>query len=184
MSKQDEYQALREEIMHSQQEIKNYRNLLYTIVAAILVFAVEGGEKSILYLVPFVVIIPIFLAEMHQIDAMLRIGTYIYIFIEPNTECQWETRLYTYGKLHRNEYSTKNVSIDAYVMLSVCCITLSLLKLDFKKCDFNFYLTIVLQIIILGVCIYLFKTKRFDYSERKDKYIKEWKDIKALEIER
>lgn len=108
MEKQVEYEALREEILYSMQVVKNYRSLLYSIVVAALAFAFDKGV-SILFLLPFFGIIPIYLLAMHQIDSTLRIGAYIYVFIEPETECQWETRLYKYDQLHKNQYSTKKV---------------------------------------------------------------------------
>lgn len=106
MEKQTEYEALREEILYSMQVVKNYRSLLYTIVVAILAFAFDRDE-SILFLLPFAAIIPLYLLAMHQLDSTIRTGAYICVFLEDGTECQWETRLYMYDKLHRNEYSTK-----------------------------------------------------------------------------
>lgn len=71
------------------QTVKSYRSLLYTVVIAALAFAFDKDE-AILFLAPFGAIIPIYLLAMHQIDS------------------QWETRLYQYDKLHKNQYSTKN----------------------------------------------------------------------------
>ena len=98
MEKQIEYEALREEILSSMQIVKSYRSLLYTIVIAALAFAFDKDE-AILFLVPFGAIIPIYLLAMHQIDSTMRLGAYIYVFIEPGSECQWETRLYKYDNL-------------------------------------------------------------------------------------
>ncbi len=68
MGKQIEYEVLREEILCSTQVIKNYRSLLYSIVVAALAFAFDKNE-AILFLVPFIAIIPIYLLAMHQIDS-------------------------------------------------------------------------------------------------------------------
>lgn len=107
MDKQIEYETLKEEIQNSMQTVKSYRSLLYTVVIAALAFAFDKDE-AILFLVPFSAIIPIYLLAMHQIDSVMRIGAYIYVFIEPGTECQWETRLYKYDNSHKNQYSKKN----------------------------------------------------------------------------
>ena len=106
MNKQVEYNALREEILCSMQVVKNYRSLLYSIVVAVLAFAFDKNE-SILFLVPFFAIFPIYLLAMHQIDSTLRIGAYIYVFLEPETDCKWKTRLHKYDQLHRKQYSIK-----------------------------------------------------------------------------
>ena len=165
------------------QTIKNYRNLLYTIVIASLAYAFDKDE-AILFLLPFCAIIPLYLFTMHQVDSTMRLGAYIYVFIEPETSCQWETRLYKYDCLHRNQYSTKQISIDPYWCISFCCFILSILKLNYIYRDLNFYFTVVIQIILLIVCIYIFVNKRFDYLAMKEKYISEWKEIQKLENEK
>lgn len=156
MEKQVEYEALREEILSSMQTIKSYRSLLYTIVIAALAFAFDKNE-AMLFLVPFSAIVPIYLLAMHQIDSAMRLGAYIYVFIEPGSECQWETRLYQYDNLHKNQYSTKKSSIDPYWCMSFCCLLLSVLKLNFCNMNFDFYVTVIFQIVILIVCIYIFR---------------------------
>lgn len=180
MTKEIEYQALREEIMFSMKTVKNYRTFMYTVVVATLAFAIDK-EDPILCLIPFCIIIPLFLLAMHQIDSTLRIGAYIYVFLEPGTECQWETRIYKYDKKHRNEYSTKKSSIDPYWCVSLCCLILSIIYLDFIKIDIMFFLTIMFQATVLITSIYVFITKRVDYEKTKEKYINEWKSIKKNE---
>lgn len=182
MEKQVEYEALRAEILQSMQIVKNYRSLLYTIVVAALAFAFEKNE-AILFLVPFFAIIPIYLLSLHQIDSTIRIGAYIYVFIEQETDINWETRLYNYDKLHINEYSTKKLSVDSYQCLSLCCIILSVLKLNYCCIDLNLFFTIFVQIIISALCIYIFKNKKIDYLLVKEKYINEWKEIQRIENE-
>lgn len=159
MDKQIEYEALREEILCATQVVKNYRSLLYTIVVAVLAFAFDKNE-AILFLVPFIAIIPIYLLAMHQIDSTLRIGAYIYVFLEPGTECKWETRLYKYDQLHKNQYSTKKTSIEAYGYVSICCILLSVIKLDYTNIDLMFCTTVVGQMLVSVICIYLFVKKK------------------------
>lgn len=178
----EEYLALREEILSSIKTIKNYRSLLYTITVATLAFAVNNGN-AILFLIPFSAIFPIYLLIVHQIDSSLRLGAYIYVFIEPNSPLNWETRLYEFDKLYQRQYSTKKPSIDAFSVLSICCIFLSILNLDFHHRNLSFYSTILLQIAILVACIYFYSMKRPDYLKVKDDYIKKWKKVQALEKE-
>lgn len=118
---------------------------------------------------------------MHQIDSTLRIGAYIYVFIEPETECQWETRLYKYDQLHKNQYSTKKSSIDAYWCVSIVCLLLSIVNLDYTNWNLMFYVTIIGQIIVVVICGYLFIKKRPDYVETKQKYVNEWLEIQKEE---
>lgn len=180
MEKQVEYEAIREEILSNIQVVKSYRTFLYTIVIATLAFAFDKDE-AILFLVPFCAIIPLYLLAMHQIDSTMRLGAYIYVFLEPGTDCQWETRLLEYDKIHKNQYSTKKTSIDSYWCVSFSCLVLSILKLNYDHIGIDFYITIAAQILILMICIYIFLKKRPDYLKQKEKYIEEWKEVQKRE---
>lgn len=178
MDKKTEYEALRAEILLSLQTVKNYRTFLYSAVAALLAFAFEK-ENPFMFLIPFVVIIPLHLLSMHQIDSALRIGSYIYVFLENGEEVHWETRLLEYDKLHKGQYDTKKANIDPYWYLSLLCLTFSVVNVDFE--EKNFYLMLILPVAILILCLYLFFKKRPDYSKRKIYYINEWEKIKQNE---
>lgn len=68
--------------------------------------------------------------------------------------------------------------------MSFCCLLLSALKLDYCNMDFNFYITVIFQIVFMIVCIYIFIKKRPDYLVTKEKYINEWKEVQRVENER
>lgn len=44
-----------------------------------------------------------------------------------------------------------------------------------------FYVTIIGQIIVAVICVYLFIKKRPDYVETKQKYVNEWLEIQKEE---
>lgn len=135
MDKNTEYEALREEIILSLQTIKDYRNILYSAVAALLAFAFDNGN-SFIFLVPFVVIIPLHILSMHQVDSMLRIGAYIYVFLEEGEEVHWETRILEYDKLHQKQYDTQKIKIDPYMWLSMLCLVFSITNINFGEKNF------------------------------------------------
>lgn len=180
MDKQVEYTALRTEISAAEQTIINYRNLLYTITTAVLTFAVNKGD-ALLFLVPFAAIIPIYLMAMDQVKAMMRKVTYIYVFLEPDTECKWETRLYARDKLHQKRHISEKTSVDSYWGVSICCMALSVFFLTSETFGFKFCLTLCLQIIICVICVFLFFKKRPDYYNLKRKCIAEWRAIQKKE---
>lgn len=181
MDRKEEYLMLREEILMSLEVVKNYRTMLYTIVVAILAFAFDK-ENPWLFLVPFVAILPLYSLAMHQIDSTLRIGAYICVFLEPTTNFKWETNLYKYDQLHKNEYSTKKSSIDSYVIMSICCIILSVVNLDYSAIDrWDVRGCIIAQIALAMYSFWCFRTKHVDYLETKEKYIKEWTTIKSMD---
>ncbi len=178
MNRNDEYLMLREEILKSSEAVKTYRTLLYTIVVAILAFAFDKNNPW-LFLLPFAAILPLYLLAMHQVDSTLRIGAYIYVFLEPITNIKWETNLYRYDTLHENQYSTKKTSIEPYVVVSFCCIALSIANLNYSNIgDWDMCLCVCAQIILAACCWWAFYTKHVDYIKTKKKYIQEWEEVK------
>lgn len=181
MKKQVEYEALRNEIIYSMQIIKNYRSLLYTIVIAVLALAFQS-DNVVMFLIPFLVIIPIYLLEMHQVDSTARIGAYISVFIEPETDCQWETRLLKYEKTYKNNNRNKESLINPYWCISFGCIILSFMKLNYYNRNINFYIIFAEQIFAFVLCVFVFIKKNVNSLETKEKYIKEWNEIKKDEL--
>ncbi len=181
MGKQDEYKSLREEILVSLQVVKNYRNMLYVTVVATMAFAFDKGI-AILFLVPFCAIFPIYFLAKHQFDLILRMGAYISVFLEPGTDCRWETRLFEYDELYQDKYSTKSISANAYISISSCCLLLSMLHLDLKNINVEFFVTCIIQLILLLVCIYLFLIKKMNNLVLKENYIREWREIQRNEM--
>lgn len=172
---------LREEILKSSEMIKKYRLTMYTLTAALLAFAFDKNN-AFLFLMPFVAIIPLYLLAMHLIDSMMRIGAYLYVFLEPQCDIKWETMLYRYDSMHRSEHSTRKSLISPYVVVSLCCIVLSFMNLDFSNLySFELWSCLILQVALLVVCIYLFVAKHVDYISTKEKYISEWRAIKSLQ---
>ena len=94
---ESEYKALRDEILHSYTIVDNSRNILYVTVSCILAFAVTNNSPE-LYLLPFSVIIPIYMVSINYTCDMYRIGTYIMVFGEGlKSDYKWESR-----QLHLN----------------------------------------------------------------------------------
>ena len=181
MDKQVEYSLLKEEIFKSMQMIKDYRNWMYTIVIAVLILAFDKDE-AILFLVPFGAIIPMYILSIYESHTMMRIGAYIYVFIEPGTDCQWDTRLLKYDNIPENRFDFSKFRIDSYMLLSFFCLTFSIMKLDYSYIDYKFCFTVVIQIIIFFICIYLFEFKRPNYIKIKKMYIDKWELIHRQEI--
>lgn len=178
VNKKDEYVILRDEILLAMETVKNYRIMVYTIVIAILAFAFDK-ENPWLFLLPFIAIIPLYFLAMHQIDSTMRIGAYIYVFLEPEIDIKWETNLYQYDILHKNQESTKKSSIDPYVIMSICCLVLSFINLDFSNIHkWDMLSCFFAQVALALYSFWCFKSKHLDYLETKEKYIEEWKSIK------
>ena len=87
-----EYLMLRDEILKDYEIIQNSRNVLYAAVAAILAFAVDQKE-ALLFLIPYIVIIPVYLVTIDYTLNMYKLGTYLKVFHEQG-DFRWENRLY------------------------------------------------------------------------------------------
>jgi hypothetical protein len=175
-----EYKSLREEIILSMKTVKNYNNLLYTVVGALLAYAFDS-KNPILFLLPFVVIIPLYFLIKREMLQTLRIGSYIYVFIEKNyTEINWETRLIKYDKLLSSYNKHRKIPNDAYIFVSFTCILLSIIYTS-KNDIYELTICTILQTILGLLSIYCFIIRRVDYTKEKNQYIKEWKIIKEKE---
>lgn len=176
----DEYAILKEEILAELSTIQNCKNLVYTLVIALLAFSFEKNN-SWMFLLPFAAIIPLYNLIIQKIDSTLRTGTYMLVFLEPYLDIKWETNLYKYDKKYKNDFSTKKINIDSFVILSAICVILSIINLNFKQIEQpEVWGCIIFQLILVFYCIWSFYTRRIDYALRKEKYIKEWEQIKSL----
>ncbi len=87
-----EYEDIRGEI---KQKIELHNSLIMfmiTTVVAVLAFAVQG-DNSILYLLPFGIIIPTSMRITYYRTAMAKLSAYIIVYIENKIKgLNWETR--------------------------------------------------------------------------------------------
>ncbi len=174
-----EYSMLREEILLSMKTIKNYNNLLYTSTAALLAFAFKSFQ-SYLFLLPFVVIFPLYFLIKREMMQVMRIGAYILVFVEEDTEINWERRLNTYDTIF-NKNKHKFVPLNAYFGVSILCVFLSALNLNYQEWDISCLLCLIAQIMLAIISVILFIIVSPNYIKMKDQYIKEWIEIKRVE---
>ena len=80
-----EYEELRNEIKQKVELHNSLITFMITTVIAILAFAVEG-DSTILYLLPFGIIIPISMRVTYYRTAMLKLSAYIIVFLESEIE--------------------------------------------------------------------------------------------------
>lgn len=173
-----EYELLRQEILSGLNTIKNYRAILYTSVATIFAFSFTQTEPLI-FLVPAIVIIPIYLMSMNQTSSILRIGAYLKVFLE-GEDFFWESRLLKYD----NMFVSKNPSIDPYVFTSVCCTVLCLARLDYSRyLTSGFWIRILMSLIFLLCCVIILRVKRIDYKQEKMNYLRKWEEIRKAELD-
>lgn len=175
-----EYEELRSEI---EQKI-GIQNFLITFmiiaVIAVLAFAVEGNN-SILYLLPFGIIIPTSMRITYYRTAMARLSAYIVVYIEQNIKgLNWETRIHNFVHNGRDTFRD-NITISQYyegMILSIMCYLLYLF--DFTKDK-----TINLQVIIYAILPILFviwelviTIRIAGFNKERNFWIDQWKIFK------
>ncbi len=173
-----EYLMLREEIMYYYKVIHSARNILYASLGAILTFAISKNEP-LLCLIPYCVIIPIYIITIDYQYGMWRMGTYLLVFLE-GKEFNWERRLH---KLNTKSTGQINRHASSYnwpfVVTSLCCTLLFFIKIDYKNIDCKTILEIIFSIsLTIGFLMFIKIQKSPD--KIKEAYIQEWKNIKSL----
>lgn len=176
MTNEKEYGAIREEMLEAMRNEKSYFSLLYTITVAVFAFAFTQKEPLI-FLVPFTVIIPIYIMNMKQISSILRMGTYILVFHENNVS-GWETRL---AKYDESTYEYKR-EISAYSILAICSFVLCFWKIYILGIQTEENMArLIVAVCCLCICLYIIEVKRINYKVVKDSYIEKWQAIKDSE---
>ena len=175
----DESTMLREEIMLSMKTVKGYNNILYTTTVALLAFAFNSANSA-LFLLPFIVLIPLFLLTKREMMQVMRIGAYILVFLEESSIINWEKRLNSYDILFKKN-SHKHIPLNAYLGLSLLCLTLSISNTDYLNFYYYGMCMTIIQLILFLFSITVFGFLSPNYVKMKKEYIKQWELVKIKE---
>lgn len=177
----EEYKTLRDEIIHSYTIVDSSRNVLYIAVAYMLTFA-TNKNNPLLYLLPFAVIIPVYLIAINYTFDMYRIGTYIMVFGEGTMNGRrWETRQYQLNTQHEKAMPRQaKIFHIPYVSLGVACFILFLLSLDYKEVTVYSFSLLILGVVLFFTLLSIYAYYHDMISVQK-RYIQGWKEIKRKE---
>lgn len=175
-----EYENLRSEIQHKTELHNTLVTFMITTTIAVLAFALEGNN-TLLYLLPFGIIIPLSMRITYYRTAMIKLSAYVIVFIEDRIEgLNWETRNTKLINANKN-CLYDNFTISHYyegIILSIICYILYFGDyIKDKTIDFQtiLYLIMPLLLIIWEIVI----TKRImTFDKEKNEWIKKWKDLK------
>lgn len=179
----DEYSLLRTEILQCSQVLDNARNILYTAVGAILAFAFTQNDPLI-FVIPYVVIIPTYLLTLETVYSIYRIGAYLLVFHE-GTEYNWESRLFKlYDVLKPKKTLRYSFTLHVpFISVGFICTLLSLFFLftnDSEITIFDFAFRCGLPIVLLFSILAIAYIHR-ESSNAKSMFVKQWEDVKAAE---
>lgn len=179
MKGEKEYGFLRDEILAQYGGIRQYENLMYTAVAAMLAFSI-GSDYYVLCMIPYIVIITVYFIVMATKGGIVRIATYMIVFLEGD-EFNWETRQLEYKwKNFKDEVKFPWRTHSQYYLLSFACTIASLLKLWNGTGETLLQKIIISAVIVIFslMIMILFYRKRFDYGIMKKEMIDHWKEVK------
>ena len=88
-----EYELLKTEALKNSDHIVQYNSILYASTAAILAFGFDSKNTNpLVFLLPYVVILPVYLLIEKERESICRISSYMIFFLE-GSDYLWETRL-------------------------------------------------------------------------------------------
>lgn len=177
-----EYDTLRNEI---NQKIELHNTLLtftITTTVAVLTFALSQN-RTILYLVPFCILIPMSMRIAYYRSAMSKLSAYMIVFLEKNLNgVNWETRNADLVEEHlNNKKNINNYVVLRYfecLILAVICYVFYII--DYVK-DKEINAIVVINILwpLIFVIWEILVTKRINSVDKeKQEWIKRWNELK------
>lgn len=175
MNNSKEYELLRGEIQEGIKTAENYKAIMYSATAAIYAFAI-GFKEPMAYLLTLFIIIPVYLQNVEQTLSTLRIGAYLYVFIE-GVEFNWETRL----KKFDDTYKSKSPPINPYISLSAISTILVFAFQDYSMKIHYILFRLGIAVLAFIISAFIIRIKQINYLTEKQKYIHLWMEIKKME---
>lgn len=178
-----EYDMLREEIM---QKIELHNNLLIftiTTCVAILSFAFSQNN-AFLYLIPFCVVIPMSLRIAYYLSAMVKLSSYMIVFLEEG-DCgyNWETlnKAFTNNRITQKKNGIFDFTVQRYyefIILSLVCYILYIINYV-QNNQFDILMALNLLWPMLLVIFEAYITKRLNsFDKEKNEKVQEWQKLK------
>lgn len=175
-----EYEDLRDEIKQKIELHNSLITFMITTVIAILAFAVEG-KNTLLYLLPFGIIIPISMRVTYYRTAMIKLAAYIIVYLETEIkELNWETRNFKLINKDKNKFFDIATISHYYegMILSIVCY--GLYVRDYISDKIMNFQTILFSIIPFFLVVWeIIITIRIAlFNKEKEEYIKKWENFK------
>lgn len=174
-----EYETLRSEINQKIELVNSLTTFTLTTVVAILTFALSS-DNAMLYLLPYCIIIPMYLRISYYRSAIVKISAYMIVFLEKyNDGINWETRnSYLMNCIDKKD---RGIVLRAkYYEGLVASIICYILFFDayIKQEENNIILVVCLLVpVFLIIWIWCIIRHINDIESEKQEWIKEWEKI-------
>ena len=179
-----EYEFLRSEVLQRMDRQINLITILYTAIGALLVYILPANNP-LLFVIPYVVLLPLTLRMRSNLDCMSRLSSYLIVFLETEVaELNWETNNLLRGEINRKNRKTHasifSSTIFINCFISVMCYVFFLIALANAFSIINLIVggtfcasfTIIISIISIKTIL--------NEKTIKTKYIEEWQQVKTL----
>ncbi len=171
-----EYELLRNEIVECYDTIKQYNLAAYATVVAIFAFATEQSDSFLYYLIPYVAIIPLYIACESKNHNICKIAAYMYVFLEGDNKYNWERRHQKYDELFSQKRNWRSISL--YYFLSILCSIMSIVKI--YMLNYNLHIKLLFSILVFVftiVVIVIMKANTINYVDCRKTMIENWENI-------
>lgn len=179
----NEYIVLRDELLKQYDIIQNSRYVLYVTVVSILSFSISKKEP-LLFLIPYIVIIPTYLITIDYTIDTFRICTYLMVFHE-GKEFKWENRQYKFNNINSKRLPKReNYFHSPFILSSVICTILFFAFIKYPSSIQEIYVGFICEIIaaiVLLFVVFIMFFKYNDMNKTQEKYIKIWRKVKLIE---
>ena len=186
-----EYELIRAEIRDAGNKVSQYNSVLYATTAALLAFAFDK-DSFVFCLLPYVVILPLYILAEVTKRAECNKAAYLYVFCE-GQDYRWEIRHHEYDKKDRiaisnNEQNVLKWTIEKmlsrfdYFSMNIICLIAALYKIVYSNSSYTTkWLQSIFVVTLTLVATIIMAIKAIDYVVERDKAIKQWRIIKAAE---
>lgn len=172
----DEYLMLREEILHLDNIIHSQISVLYVAVASILVFAINQAN-SLMYLITYVVILPIYLVVVNKSDGMYKISGYMASYLE-GEEFNWENNLIRFNNKYRKvRHYTKQAYDFPFIFSSILTTALFFIAVDYNEIKSLYIIVQIIIACILFICVILIFFSRYKIKNRTEESKEKWDQL-------
>lgn len=172
----EEYKLLKQEIINNNNIMRNFQIALYSATGLILTFAFMQDEPMIC-LLPYLVIIPLYLFRIKQSCDTIKVGAYMIVFLE-GREFNWETRFNKYEK----SVNAKKVSCIDFMLLIIASFLAFLAKSGIPDINYVEYsIRLLIGVVSMALCMMILLIKRIEPEKEKANYIARWNKIKEEE---
>jgi hypothetical protein len=180
----NEYKFLRDEIHYYINLNTTLTTFSITVVAGIIALGVNN-KNAFIFLLSFIIIIPLFYRIQYNKDAISRLSAYLIVFIEPKIhEINWETinaeSVETINKGNKGVYNiSRIIRYNEFTLLAFASSSLFIFTcLHDKNCYslVEIIASIISMLTTLGIAYSTYKGNQT--AKNKERHIDDWKIIK------